>query len=142
MDIIEESQTAKEPGRSRFNRMLERIERGEGNAILIWDIDRLYRNPVDEGRVRWMLQKGIIAAVFKKPDPHIFSLRTLDCSWRFDGGRASDFIIHHIRNVTRSRGKAYCVGNGQGKGRSDTFTTMIYAISFPTPRRQNRGYDL
>jgi DNA invertase Pin-like site-specific DNA recombinase len=58
-DIVDESRTAKEPGRPLFNRMLDRIERGEANGILVWDIDRLYRNPVDEGRVRWMLQRGI-----------------------------------------------------------------------------------
>jgi DNA invertase Pin-like site-specific DNA recombinase len=45
--VLEESRTAKEPGRPIFNNMLERIERGEANAIFIWDIDRLYRNPVD-----------------------------------------------------------------------------------------------
>jgi site-specific DNA recombinase len=62
-DKIDESRTAKEPGRPLFNQMLDRIERGEANGILVWDIDRLYRNPVDEGRVRWMLQRGIIASI-------------------------------------------------------------------------------
>src|SRR5271170_7003045 len=63
VDIFQESRTAKEPGRPLFNRMLERIERGDANGIIVWDIDRLYRNPVDEGRVRWMLQRGIIASI-------------------------------------------------------------------------------
>ena len=49
-EIIEESKTAKRPGRPLFDQMLSRIERGEANGLLCWDVDRLYRNPVDEGR--------------------------------------------------------------------------------------------
>src|SRR5213594_2378651 len=62
-DPFKEEKSAKEPGRPTFNDMLRRIERGEANAILCWDIDRLYRNPVDEGRVRWLLQRGIIREI-------------------------------------------------------------------------------
>src|SRR5580698_10428194 len=63
VEAVEESRTAKEPGRPLFNSILNRIERGEADGLLCWDIDRLYRNPVDEGRVRWMLQRGIITTI-------------------------------------------------------------------------------
>ena len=43
--------------------LLAQIDRGDANAILCWDIDRLYRNPVDEGRVRWLLQQGVIREI-------------------------------------------------------------------------------
>jgi DNA invertase Pin-like site-specific DNA recombinase len=49
---VEEAMNAKAPGHSKYNEMLDRIERGESNAILCWDIDRLYRNPIDGGRMQ------------------------------------------------------------------------------------------
>jgi hypothetical protein len=41
----------KEPGRTIFNDMLSRIERGEANAILSWKLDRLARNFDDGGKI-------------------------------------------------------------------------------------------
>ncbi len=36
-----ESQTAKEPGRPVFNKMLEEIEKGNASGILAWNPDRV-----------------------------------------------------------------------------------------------------
>ncbi len=65
--IFRESKSAKAPGREIFNDMLNRLERGEANGVLCWKIDRLARNPVDEGRVKWLLQSSIIKNI-KTPD--------------------------------------------------------------------------
>jgi len=51
-----ESRTAKVPGRPIFNDMMNRIQRGEAQGVICWKLDRLARNPVDDGLVRWLLQ--------------------------------------------------------------------------------------
>jgi site-specific DNA recombinase len=99
LEIIEESRTAKHPGRPLFNKLLDRIERGEANGLLCWDIDRLYRNPIDEGRVRWLLQKGVIASI-RTPSRQFFP-EDAGLLMGVEGGRATDYIIRLAKNVRR-----------------------------------------
>src|SRR5205085_9408701 len=91
-DRFRESRTAKGPGRPEFNRMLDGIESGEANGILVWDIDRLYRNPVDEGRVRWLLQQGTLASILTPTRQ--YSPQDAGLLMAIEGGRA---IEHNLR---------------------------------------------
>lgn len=61
---LTESKSAKDPnGRTKFNEMIERIEDGEANGVLTWKMDRLARNPVDSGRIQWLLEKKKIVSI-------------------------------------------------------------------------------
>ncbi|MCK4745278.1 recombinase family protein, partial [Candidatus Parcubacteria bacterium] len=63
IEILQESKSAKDPGRPIFNSMVEKFKKGEADGILCWKIDRLARNPVDEGIIKWYLQKNIIKQI-------------------------------------------------------------------------------
>ena len=100
VEILSEAKSAKSPGnRPIFEKMLERIEKGEANGILGWEINRLSRNPVDSGRIQWMLQQGIIQ-----------SIRTMNREYRPDdnalilsveSGSANQFILDLKKGVRR-----------------------------------------
>jgi site-specific DNA recombinase len=58
--VLQESQSAKKPGRPKFNEMIARIHNREADGILCWKMNRLSRNPVDGGQIQWMLQQSVI----------------------------------------------------------------------------------
>ncbi len=61
---LTESQSAKAPqNRPQFERMLRSLDNGEGDVILCWHLNRLFRNSVDMAAIQWRLQKGIICRI-------------------------------------------------------------------------------
>ena len=60
IDVLTENKTAKVTGREIFNKMLDRIEKGEADGILSWHPDRLARNSVDGGRIIYLVDMGKI----------------------------------------------------------------------------------
>lgn len=61
IQIFKETKSAKEPyKRPLFENMVKRIENGEANGIICWHMNRLSRNPVDSGKIQYLLQKEVI----------------------------------------------------------------------------------
>ncbi|OGH54026.1 MAG: hypothetical protein A3G15_01530 [Candidatus Levybacteria bacterium RIFCSPLOWO2_12_FULL_40_10] len=58
VDVLQESQSAFKTGRPLFNLMLQRIEKGEANAILTWHPNRLCRNSLDAGQLLYLIDEG------------------------------------------------------------------------------------
>ncbi|MBI5356308.1 recombinase family protein [Candidatus Collierbacteria bacterium] len=56
--FLTESRTAKSLGRPVFEEVIQKIEKGEANAILSWHPDRLARNSVDGGKIVYLLDTG------------------------------------------------------------------------------------
>jgi DNA invertase Pin-like site-specific DNA recombinase len=108
LDVVEEfveKRSAKTPGRPVFEEMMRRVERGEAQGILCWKIDRLSRNPVDSGRISWMLQQGTIAKIATHDRVYLPHDNVLLMSVEF--GMANQYVRDLSVNVARGlRAKA------------------------------------
>jgi len=66
LTIVEEfteSMTARKPGRPIFNAMMDRVTKGEVDALLAWHPDRLGRNPLDGGRLIHALDSDALSTL-------------------------------------------------------------------------------
>ena len=102
LDVVEvftEERSSKEPGRPIFNEMLSRINAGEANGLCTYDNDRLARNPIDNGNIAWLLQKGILKEI-KTPGRSYFP-EDAGLLLSIEQGRATDYVIRLSKNVRR-----------------------------------------
>ena len=98
--IYIEAKSAKKPNnRPIFDEMLQRIENGEAEGVLCWQINRLSRNPVDSGKLSWLLQQGILKAIQTidrqyLPDDNVLLFSV-------ESGVANQFILDLSKNTKR-----------------------------------------
>ena len=95
-----ETKSAKAEGiRPVFLEMLGMLRRGEADAILCWNLNRLSRNPEDSGRLAGMLQRDEIKAIQSYDRLYLPGDNALIMA--VDAGMANQFIIELRRNTMR-----------------------------------------
>ena len=98
-EIYTEAKSAKKPNnRPVFDEMIRRIENGEADGILCWQINRLSRNPIDSGRLSWLLQQNIIKSIRTIDREYLPSDNVL--MFNLESGVANQYILD-LRKVVK-----------------------------------------
>ncbi|MDP3296847.1 MAG: recombinase family protein [Thermodesulfovibrionia bacterium] len=98
--IYTEAKSAKKPdNRPIFDEMIQRVENGEADGILCWQINRLSRNPIDSGKLSWLLQRGVLKSIQTidrqyLPDDNVLLFSV-------ESGVANQFLLDLSKNVKR-----------------------------------------
>ena len=82
---LQESKSAKIPGRPVFNQMIKMIEKGIVNGVILLNPTRLSRNSVDTGRIIYLMDQGKLQEMVTpyqtfKNDPYDKFMLSLFCS--------------------------------------------------------------
>lgn len=86
-----EAKSAKKPNRPEFNKMIDLIvKRGDIKGVICWKLNRLSRNPKDEGQIRQLLSDGTIEEIIT-PDK-TFVEADSDFIMAIEGAQAQRFI--------------------------------------------------
>lgn len=99
-EIFQESRSAKAPGnRPEFDRLIQEVEEGAFEGILTWSINRLSRNPVDGGRIAYLLQTGKLSMIRTIERAYVPEDNALLLS--IENGMATAYLQDLSRNVKR-----------------------------------------
>ncbi len=100
VEIFTDEKSAGTPyQRNAFQAMIQRIQSGEASIILTWKIDRLSRNPIENGQISWLLQQGIIKEIVT-PD-RIYLPQDNVLLYMVEGAMANQYLRDLSTNVKR-----------------------------------------
>ncbi len=98
--VYTESKSAKKPdNRPVFDEMIKQIENSEAEGILCWQINRLSRNPIDSGKLSWLLQRGILKSIQTIDRQYLPEDNVLLFS--VESGVANQYILDLSKNTKR-----------------------------------------
>lgn len=98
--VYSEAKSAKKPNnRPLFDEMIEKIETGQANGILCWSINRLTRNPIDGGKLSWLLQQGVIKSI--KTTDREYQPEDNVLIFNVESGVANQFILDLKKSTQR-----------------------------------------
>ena len=134
--IYTEAKSAKKPNnRIVFDEMIQRIENGEAEGILCWHLNRLTRNPIDSGKLSWLLQQGVIKSIQTierqyLPDDNVllFNVET---------GQANQYILDLSRDTRRGLLKKLNAGWPNGMAKMGYLNDKENKIIIKDPERFN-----
>lgn len=111
---IEESKSARKPGREKFTAMIEMLQRGEASGIVCWKLDRLARNPLDGGQLMWLLSEGTIKEIVT-PERTYSDTSDDKLLMSIIFGMATKYVDDLSDNVRRGSRRALAEGRWPGK---------------------------
>lgn len=134
--ILEESMSAKAPGRPIFERMIERIEAGEADGVISWHPDRLARNSVDGGKIIYLLDIGKLVNL--KFGSYTFE-NTPEGKWMLNivFGQSKYFVDKLSKDVKRGNRAKYDMGGITWVGPQGYINNLINHTIEPDPERFN-----
>ncbi len=142
--IYTEAKSAKKPGnRPLFDKMIQQIEAGEADGILCWQINRLTRNPIDSGKLSWLIQQGIIRSIQTIDRQYLPEDNVL--LFAVETGSANQFILDLRKNVKRGIQRKLNEGWRPGSASLGYSNDLATHTVIKDPKRFNlirRAWDL
>jgi len=125
---FEETESASTPDkRTEFTKMIEYIKDGKADAILCFKIDRLARNSIEEGFIKYYLQTGIIKNIRSTerdwyPEDHVLT-------WSVEFGTSTQYSRDLIKHIKR----------GQNQSLARGFRPSIVPIGYKNSKYREQG---
>jgi len=112
--VLEESRSAREPGRAVFGQLLKMIEGKQVASIYAWRLDRLARNPVDGGLLIHHIGRGRISRIVT-PEGAFSGSGNDKLMMQIHFGMATKYVDDLAENVRRGNREVFKSGRITGR---------------------------